>query len=316
MATTGKEQALENLRMVLTGARPRAKSTIVDYLSKARKFLNWLPHDPPPDDMDLHRYFAEQRHNGIGEGTLTSTYTVLKKLYSANRWPWPLGREDRPEPPKEPQTPAFRPEQVEELILNCGEYSDAERFYLALSTTYGMRREELARVKRKDIREGKILVRTAKKGPQRWHLIPAEIMPAVRGYRVKEHQVRAMSAMFQRICRKGLGQRMPGYGWHSIRRTLLTLLPMELAKKGMDPSLAAHYLRWSRRTIGVAFFGTAMAGVYARPEILDWDEHGIDRLIFEVHPFLKVWRRVWPESGDEKLAPESKSEGFSGRGNI
>lgn len=280
---------LENLKLVLTSPRPRAPSTLTGYLSLANNFLTWLGDRIPPSEMDLRRYFVHRREEGISDSSLRTTYAVLEKLYKANHWDWPLVPEDRPEAPSEIVTPAFTREEVEQLINKRELYSKGEIFYLAIATIYAPRRIELARIKKRDIKGNTIRIDTAKRGEKRTHLIPQEIMPYIEAYHPREHNVSSLSAMFDRICQKGLGEKKQGYGWHSFRRTLDTLLPIALAKADKPLTLVGYFLRWSRRSTGTRFLGTPMGGVYARPEIMSEDPFFADREVLEVHPFLSLW---------------------------
>lgn len=280
---------LENLRLVLTSPRPRAPSTLTSYLSIANNFLTWLGDRTPPEEMDLRRYFLKRHEEKISEGTLRTAFAVLQKLYRANRWDWPLQSEDRPEAPPGGTTPAFTREEVEQLIKNRELLSKGERFYLAMATIYAPRRIELARIKKRDIKGNTIYIDTAKKGEKRTHLIPDKIMPYIEAYRPRQHNVSSLSAMFDRIYKKGLGKKKKGYGWHCFRTTLDTLLPIALAKADKPLTLVGYFMRWSRRTTGARFLGTPMGGVYARPEIMSEDPFFIDREVFEVHPFLSLW---------------------------
>jgi len=289
MKSTAQNNALENLKLVLTSPRRRAQGTLTTYLSIANDFLTWLGERIPPDEMDLRRYFIKRRDEGIGEGSLRTTFAILQKLYHACHWTWPLEKEDRPEAPLEVNAPAFTREEVAELIKNRDLYSRGERFYLAIATIYAPRRIELARIRGRDIKDHTIYIDTAKKGEKRTHLIPDEIMPYIQAYRPRQHNVSTLSATFDRICKKGLGQNKKGYGWHSYRRTLDTLLPMALAKADKPLTLVGYFLRWSRRSTGSRFLGTPMGGIYARPEILSSDPFFVDREVFEVHPFLPLW---------------------------
>lgn len=288
-ATTVQNDALDNLRLVLTSPRPRAPSTLTNYLSMAGLFLTWLGNRLPPGEMDLRRYFVHRRNGGLNDNSLRTTFAVLEKLYKANHWDWPLESGDRPEAPLETNTPAFTKEEVEQLIKNRELYSKGESFYLAIAIIYAPRRIELARIKKRYIKENTLYIDTAKHGEKRTHLIPDEIMPYIEAYHPKEHSVRALTFMFDRICVKGLGEKKPDYGWSSFRRTIATLLPIALAKADKPLTLIGYFLRWSRRSTGARFLGTPMGGVYARPEILSSDPYFIDREVFEVHPFLKHW---------------------------
>lgn len=280
---------LENLQLVLTSPRRRAPDTLTGYLSMAGQFLTWLGDKIPPDEMDLRRYFAHRSDQGISDASLRTYYTVLKKLYRANHWDWPLASEDRPEAPLEVSTPAFTREEVERLIKNRELYSKGERFYLAIATIYAPRRIELARIKKRDIKDNTVHIDTAKRGEKRTHLIPDEIMPYIKAYRPRENNVSTLSAMFDRICKKGLGKKRRGYGWHSFRYTIDTLLPVALAKADKPLTLVGYFLRWSRRATGTRFLGTPMGGVYARPEILSADPFFVDKEVLSVHPFLPLW---------------------------
>ena len=283
-------EPLENLKLVLTSPRPRAPSTLTGYLSTANQFLAWLGDQLPPDEMNLRRYFVHRRDEGKSDNSLRTTFAVLEKLYKANHWNWPLESEDRPEAPSETNTPAFTREEVEQLIQKHELYSKGECFYLAIATIYAPRRIELARIKKRYIKDNTIFIDTAKGGEKRTHLIPGEIVPYIEAYHPKEHSVRALTFMFDRICVKGLGEKKQGYGFHSFRRTLDTLLPGALAKADKPLTLIGYFMRWSRKSIGTRFLGTPMGGVYARPEVMSSDPFFVDKEVFAVHPFLPLWK--------------------------
>ena len=286
------QNELENLKLVLTSPRRRAPNTLTNYLSVGNQFLTFLEGRIPPDEMSLRRYFAKRQEQGKSDNSLRTEFAILQKLYRANHWDWPLAPEDRPEAPLEVNTPALTREEVEQLIKNRELYSKGERFYLAIGTILAPRRIELARIKKRHIQGNTIYIDTAKHGEKRTHLIPDEIMPYIEAYRPRENNVSSLSAMFDRICKKGLGESKKGYGWHAFRRTIDTLLPIALAKADKPLTLIGYFLRWSRRSSGARFLGTPMGGVYARPEILSSDPFFIDREVFEVHPFLPSWKET------------------------
>jgi len=290
---------LENLKLVLSSPRLRAPSTLTNYLSIAGQFLTWLGDRLPPGEMDLRRYFLHRRDEGISEGSLRTYYAVLEKLYRANHWDWPLEKGDRPESPSVATTPGFTREEVEQLIRNRELYSKGECFYLSIATILAPRRIELARIKKRDIKGNTLYIDTAKGGEKRTHLVPDAIMPYIEAYHPKEHNVRALTFMFDRICVKGLGEKKPSYGWHSFRRTLVNELPIALAKADKPLTYIGYFLRWSRKSTGATFMGTPMGGIYGRPEILNSDPFFTDRVgsdpffvdreVFAVHPFLPLW---------------------------
>lgn len=256
----------------------------------------------PPSDDDTRLYIIIKRQEGNVEGTLAALFSALKKLHLSCHWDWNFTGDDRPLPGTEANAPAFTEEELATLIHNRQEYSRGELFYLAIATTMAPRRIELSRIKKKDMsinqdspltgeKETSVYIRTAKKGPPRWHLIPPEILPVILDYKPKGLTAGALSAMIHRIILKGMGEPMPGYGWHSFRRSLMTLGTESLAVAGEDLTLWAQYMRWSKTAIGASFFGSLMAGHYRRPEILDkGDIFSLDRTIIKLHPVLKYWR--------------------------
>lgn len=285
-----KQEALENLELVLTSPRRRAPDTLRTYISTAKIFLNWMESDAAPTERDVRRFFIDREKAGIAASTRSIQFLRIKKLFEANNWAWPFKKEDRPVSEEIPNAPAFTQAEIEQLIAARDKYSAQENYYLAMSVTYGLRREEITRITSKDIKDNVVFIRTAKRGPQRQHLIPVEIMPILAAWKPQHRTAQALSYSFQSIMKKsGLGVRR-GWGFHSIRRSLLTLLVTNLAANKQDPTLAAQFLRWSRRTIGLSFLGSAMAGVYAHPEILSTDPYGVDRIIFQYHPFLPAYR--------------------------
>lgn len=280
---------LENLKTVLTGTHPRAPDTLKNYLSAANQFLTWLGDRLPPSTLDIHRYFAHRREQGMSENSLRTHFAVLHKLFEANDWDFALTDRDRPEAPAKTRERSLPREEIEQLIHNRELYSKGECFYLAIGTIFAPRRIELARIKRRDIKGNTIYIDTAKKGEKRTHLIPDQIMPYIEAYHPREHDVSSLSAAIGHIFEKGLGKRMKGYGWHSFRYPLDTLLISALAKADKDITFIGYFLRWSRREFGQKYTGSRMAGEYARPEVLSSDPFYIDREVFEVHPFLPLW---------------------------
>ena len=292
MVESEKLTALENLKERLSAPRLKAPGTIKTYLETGERFLSLFP-DGQPTDSDFRQYFIHRREQNISERTLRKEFFHLKKLALANSWPWPFtAREDAPVSEEEPFAPPLMPDDIEKLIKAQHLYLKSERFYLAISTTWGCRREELARIKKRDYDDNSILIRTAKHGHRVRHLIPDVLKPIFEAYRPKEHTPTALSIMFHRICDKAEVKIGKGYSFHSARRTLRTLLEWHLAENRLPLSLVADFQGWSKTTKGIAYGGAAMLGVYAHPEILSSDPFATDRLIYPVHPFLPFWEEA------------------------
>ena len=304
---------LDNLELVLTSPRKRAPGTLASYLCTARTFLTWLDDGHiSPTDKDLRRFFMERERAGILTSSRSVHFVQIKKLFEANEWGWPFKKEDRPISEDTPTAPALTEEEVMDLILSRGDFSKMENFYLALSVTFGLRAEEMRRVTARDIKDNTIFIRTAKHGQQKIQLIPEEIRPIIDDYRPKQPSARAMGYAFHRMADKAGLELRPRCNFHSIRRTLLTLLVYNLAEHRKDITYAAQYLRWSKKTMGVGLMGAAMAGVYMHPEARTNDPYEVDRTCQrpDIHPFLAAYREEVKKDGeDEEGGGESSTKG-------
>ena len=286
-----RHPALENLVERLSSPRLRAPGTLATYLATAANFISGLEENQSPTDSDFRRYFIRRRQQGISERTLRKDFFILKKLALANNWVWTFTADDTPYPEDEAQSHPLLPSQVEQLIKAKSKLSNAERFYLAVATTWIVRREELSRIKKRDYDGETFVIHHAKHGRKVRHLIPDVLKPIFADYRPKEHTPSALSIMFRRICAKAGLEHKKGYGWHSIRHTLTTMIAARLPQNNLDPALIADYAGWSRKSLGGFFGGVSMVGIYRHPEILDTDPYGIDNIIYSIHPFLALWQK-------------------------
>ncbi len=297
------ELALENLKERLSSPRLRAPTTIKSYLETGQRFLNWKADGQTPTAGDFRRYFIYRREHNISERTLRTEFFHLKKLALSNDWGWPFTKDDTPYSEEEPFQPPLMPEDIEKLIKAQHLYLKSERFFLAVSTTWGSRREEMARIKKRDYDIDSILIRTAKHGQRVRHLIPDVLKPIFEAYRPRQHNPATLSYMFHRVCHKAGVKVEKGYGFHSIRRTLRTLLEWRLAENRLPLSLVADYQGWSKTTKGIAYGGAPMLGVYAHLEVVSSDPFAVDRLVYPVHPFLGFWKESPSKKGARK-SPE------------
>lgn len=293
---------LENLKLVLTSPRERAPGTITSYLQTAKAFLEFLGERQMPIGKDdtavseagriFRRFFLHRREKGKSERTLAKEFVQIHKLADANGWPWPFTSDDRPVAEEEPFAPAFTPEEIETLIKARDQYSKGECFYLAISTTWGLRREEMVRIRKRDYTEQTITIKVAKQKKRALrveHMIPEEIYPILQNYHPKLTNINSLSYVFYRILNKAGIERRKGYGWHSIRRSLRTLLEWNLAENRLPLSLVADFMGWARSTKGIVYGGAPMLGVYAHQEIMSGDRFATDKLVLNVHPFLHFW---------------------------
>ncbi|OIP27574.1 MAG: hypothetical protein AUK00_01690 [Dehalococcoidia bacterium CG2_30_46_9] len=282
---------LENLKDRLSSPRLRAPGTISSYLETGQRFLSGLDGDREPTDSDFRRYFTRRREQGISERTLLKEFFHLKKLALANKWPWPFTPDDAPYPEEVTQLPFLEQAEIEQMIKARAKLSKAERFYLAVATTWIVRREELSRIKKRDYDENSIILHTAKHGKMAKHLIPDCLKPVFADYRAKEHSPISLTGIFKRICEKAGFEHKPRTGWHSIRYTLNTLLKeVYLPQNRQSPSLLDDYAHWKVKT-GGRYAGGNMTEYYRRPELVYKDPSDVDRIIYSIHPFLPLWEK-------------------------
>lgn len=250
------------------------------------------------DRDDVIRYLSCLREQGYRQSSINVMLRPVKLLAQVQGWNFP-----RLAMKKVRDSDICRPvlsyEEVCQMIRRGKEVLSArELAYLALSTIYGMRREEIGGLGRID---HTVTVDTVKGGPVTNHLVPDEIKPYLVGY--KRSGVGYMSLVFRRIIKK-LGMVLPrqNYGWHAIRRALAT----ELVSTDVSLLNLLRFMRWSDASLKGQF---GMLAIYAKR-----NQEEIDRSIFEVHPFLQVWgekRLNLMEKRSEVKGERSESTGTS-----
>jgi len=225
------------------------------------------------DRDDVIRYLCCLREQGYRQSSIDVMVRPVKLLAQIQGWSFP-----RLVMPKVRESDVSRPilsyEEIGLMIRRGKEVlSDRELAYLALSTTYGLRREELSGLGRID---GRVTVNTVKGGPVTTHVVPVEMKPYLTGY--ERTGVRYMSSVFHRIVRK-LSIPLPSgnCGWHAIRRGLAT----ELLYRDVSLINIVRFMRWSDGSVKGQF---GMLAIYGRR-----NQEEVDRSVFRVHPFLRMW---------------------------
>ena len=254
-------------------ARGKSIDTARNWRSLTNKFEACCGSKSKYDRDDVIRYLSWLREQGYRQSSIEVMIRPVKLLAQIQGWSYP-----RLAMPKvrdsDISRPMFSYEEVCQMIRRGKEVlTIRELAYMALSTTYGMRREELGSLGGID---GTVTVNTVKGGPVTTHLVPDEIKPYVFGY--KRSEVRYMSRIFKGIIGK-LGMVLPqgNYGWHAIRRALAT----ELVSRDVGLLNVIRFMRWSDASLGG---GLGMLAIYAKR-----NQAETDKSIFEVHPFLPIW---------------------------
>jgi len=190
---------------------------------------------------------------------------------------WDLGKRSAPRVEAEDVVkPVASFEELRMMTTARDELTAQERAYLALSSIYGLRREELVRVRPKhfNFKEKTIYVMTCKGGERRNQLLCNEVMPYLRDYDFQaEYSLFQMSAMYHRICAKSGFRAKDGSGWHSPRRYLDTVL------RDLCGELETKiFLRWR-----ISASSEMVERYYSRSPL------EIDEAVLRVHPIVPLW---------------------------
>lgn len=268
-----KRKILERLEQKLS-ARGCSPLTISSYLCVGKKFLSDIKNKTPTSD-DVDRYIAKLRESGQKDNSLRFNHYVISRLLKT------IGVELDEGPPKirdeSIERPTFTPEEVKKLIKNSKVDCDSQqKAFLAASTTWGLRRAEIVSIRPEDIKDDTILIRTKKSGLIRQTLIPDEIKGYIAKYKWKDRVSlsRATTIFWQTLylCKFDL-KKYNRYGWHSIRRFLVT----SLMRTDLKEFEIQNFLRWK-------VSGTSMLYRYTHIPPLN-----IDKKIYEVHPAIGLW---------------------------
>ena len=284
-----KPELLEKYSSNLSGSKNHNH-----YMSYAKDFLGYAKE---LDRGSITKYIEHLRRKRMSPGTVNFAFRVVRRLFIVNKLEWPFNRGEAPLiSQRDEKKPALGIDYIKVMIDTAKEKKlpADEGAFLALSSIYGLRREEMVNLQPKDISfpNNTIYVATLKHGRQRYHLIPPEIKPYLEEHDFEtRYSLTTMSQMFWRIVNHCGLEELKQYrlGWHSIRRSLLTLLH----KSGLDIFGVHQFLRWK----GGAEGSLSMDARYHATSFIDLEgEHMVateaesDREIFEKHPLLELWR--------------------------
>jgi len=284
-----KTELLEKYSSNLSGSKNHNH-----YMSYARDFLGYAKE---LDKGNITKYVEHLRRKRMSPGTVNFAYRVVRRLFIVNGLEWPFNRGEAPLISQRDEYKAIlAPNIIETMISKAknGGLATDEGAFLALSTTYGLRREEMVNLQPGDLslRNNTIYVATLKHGRQRYHLIPPEIKPYLKDHNFEtRYSLTIMSQMFWRVVNKSSLEflKQSRLGWHSIRHSL----DRQLAKAGMNPFAIKAFLRWKGGSGELAmperYYGGITIGFEgAHTEAIEAIE---DEEVFEkYHPFLGLWK--------------------------
>jgi len=281
---------------------------VTSYAQTTNRFLTWLGNDKIPTDSEFRRYLAWRRKKGISQGTLRKEFWALRKLAKANKWPWELESDVAPAPKKKPKDNLIKPADIEKLIAAQHKYSKAERFYLAIATTYIVRRVALSSIKKRDYDNSTTIIRPRKEGRPIRHLIPDVLKPIFGDYRARECTGTALSAMFHRIAVKADLNLNQGVAWDAIRDCQKKVLWDACVANRIDPKMVTEYAGLSKEQRRRESTNSETGG-HDHTEILCKDPGYVSLQIHKIHPWLPVWEKaLFPRSFQEGVPEVSEGE--------
>lgn len=234
-------------------------------------------------------YITKMAQKGYAPGTNRLHFRVLKRAFeiAAKIDPeieWPFSKRAPAEIdtaladiPWQENKIAFSSDDVKQLIdaAKQDKLNGNSIALVALSTTYGLRRIEMADLDSDslNLKTKRLRVFTKHGSRLREHIIPDEIIPYLKDYRPLQSEFK-LSEVFHDIERaSGVPERY-GTGWHSIRRSVVNAL----VNTGLDKLYIYSYMRWK---LSMSF---GMLGTYFSVPDLEVDE-AVQKLL----PYLKFW---------------------------
>ncbi|GAI86401.1 unnamed protein product, partial [marine sediment metagenome] len=228
----------------LVGRRGSSHDTAQHWKTWTERFEQVCGIKEKYDRSDVVKFLAWERTQDFSQNSINTHLRPIKLLAQIQDWPFPKlsMRKVRDE---DITRTTFSKEQVISLIqMGRQLLTPKEISFLALSTTYGLRREEMSKPEPPDMADGKITIHTIKGGPETTHLIPPEIVPYLDSF--SPYGKDYMSHLFLKMLYKTGIRVGAGYGWHSIRRALIT--DLVLAEASVINMM--RFMRWSEGSIG------------------------------------------------------------------
>lgn len=269
-----QEPPVENrLDLLLSDKKKETRSV---YNSQIRKFRSWK-NKAIYDKWDILEFLNYLKKRKFSSSYIRGTYYALKLLFESKGWPWEAKL------PKLEDTRVIKPAMPKEDIIRLIRAillrgTAEEKVYLALSTTYGLRRAEMANLAPEDLdfEEKTIFIRTKKGGTPRSHLFPPPLLNLLQSSDLgRVPSTSYLSLLFKKICALADLKIEKGIGWHTLRHRL----DIELVDAGLPKVAVRKFLRWSEKS--------DMVDYYYTPELKE-----LDLKIFAVHPFLSYYEEV------------------------
>ena len=264
------------------------------YLKVAGDFLDFANGSTERETILAFLEKVKKKKN-YSQSSLNLVFRVIRTLFNRNDIEWPFAQGEAPRIREESMNvPALNPVTIIRMIEAVKTSAEASwKAFLALSTTYGVRRIEMCQLKNKDIRikDMTIHVETTKHGRERTHILPDSIVPYLEGYDFdQEISEFSMTLIWYRLEQLIDLDHIDRVGWHSIRRTVNTLLGKklpELTVKSFMRHKQATSSNMTYRYSAVKFVGEPEDTVEVVGGAAQTDQ---DVFASGVHPFVDYWR--------------------------
>lgn len=251
----------------------------------------------------ISKYMEHLRsHHGYSDGSVNFVFRVIRTMVSRSEktlegegFVWPFRRGDSPqirESQVQENAPALDPRTIKRMIAAVRQKGEiADKAMLALSTTYGLRKGELIEVSQKEVRipDSTIHIMTTKHGRERTHVIPEAILPYLKAYNfdTKRTESYIFALWYRMEYLTGL-KHIHRVGWHSVRRSLITMLGRELT----DLTVKSFVRHKQRTSSDMTYRYSAVKFVGEEEETTEvvGTAYQTDMDAFRVHPFLEYWK--------------------------
>lgn len=261
------------------------------YLRFAGDFLDYASGNLNRETID--KYIARLKRRKYSDGSVNLIFRIIRTLFNRNKIDWPFGRGESPQIREDRiQAPALDPDIIGEMIETVKKKgAPDEKAFLAISTTYATRRIEMVELSTQDVNiTDKIIhITTAKHGRERTHMIPEEIVPYLEPYdfdnKMSESGLFNLWYRFEYLIDLNHTNQV---GWHSVRRTLNTLLLDDLPE-----ATVMSFMRWKQRTsshMPYRYSAQRFVGREGMSTKVVGGAKDVDSKVFAVHPFLRYWR--------------------------
>ena len=267
------------------------------YKKVASEFCAWLGAREP-DTAAVHRWMALQEKARYAAGTLRTYFGILSRIYKVNGYEVAFPRGAMPQVgDRDEEGITAEVDLIERFIWTSRQLEPSHRAFLAMATTFGLRRSELAELSPEDFdfERATVYVETRKRGRQRYHHLPPEILPFLQAYNWRPVSNTALSAAFTQIkLVEGLTMEQGrDMAWHSIRRALSQILE----GAGFTVPQMNTFMRWKGTGMIARYSRGVVVGVGgARRQAMGLQDEEIDQRAFEANPWLKTWAEVQEET--------------------